>query len=180
MGFRDRMRQALGITPRAAPAVIPEEPRHTLAWPDDLPRQIRTVQNASLDIYRQHGLPTDAGSYCAKGPDAPWEKLPDGLTPAQKWHLLQAAPEGAGWRFGTRASLGRHSAVEDVRGAASLLQTCDALRQKLESDEAITASDIADAMLLGTASGLLLKARNTKADGETYAPLVFTSVVDKN
>ncbi len=180
MGIRDRMRQALGITPRAAPAVIPDDRSHALAWPDGLPRQIRTVQNAALDIYRQNGLPTDAGSYCAKGPDAPWEKLPDGLTPAEKWNLLQAAPEGAGWRFGTRASLGRHSLDEEVRQASSLLQTCDALRQKLESDEAVTASDIADALLLGTASGLLLQTRNTKANGETYAPLVFTSIVDKN
>ncbi|MEG1451439.1 hypothetical protein [Brevundimonas sp.] len=180
MGIRDRIRLALGISSRAAPAVIPEAPREGLAMPDDLPRQIVRVQEASLDIYHQHGIPTEDGSYCAKGPDAPWEKLPDGLTPAEKWNLLQAAPEGAGWRFGTRASLGRHSLNEDVRQASSLLQTCDALRQKLESDEAITASDIADALLLGTASGLLLKTRNTKADGETYAPLVFTSVVVKN
>lgn len=180
MSIVARMRQALGLTARATPAATYSPPQDHLAWPDDLPRQIVRVQEASLDIYRQHGIPTEAGSYCAKGPDASWEKLPDGLTPAEKWNLLQAAPEGAGWRFGTRASLGRHSLNEDVRQASSLLQTCDALRQKLESDEAITASDIADALLLGTASGLLLKSRNTKADGETYAPLVFTSVVVKN
>lgn len=180
MSIVDRMRQALGLTTRATPAAAYPPLQDHLVWPDDLPRQIVRVQDASLDIYRQHGLPTDAGSYCAKGQDAPWEKLPDGLTPAEKWNLLQAAPEGAGWRFSTRASLGRHSLNEDVRQASSLLQTCDALRQKLESDEAITASDIADALLLGTASGLLLKARNTKAGNETYAPLMFTSIVDKD
>lgn len=179
MGIRDRMRQALGITPRPEPAVILDEPSNALAWPDDLPRQIGSVQEASLDIYRQHGLPTEAGSYCAKGLDAPWERLPDGLTPTQKWNLLQAAPEGAGWRFGTRASLGRHSPVEEVRHASSLLQTCDELRQKLESDEAVTSGDIANALLLGTASGLLMQARNSKSGGETYRPLVFTSVADK-
>lgn len=183
MGMIDRMRQALGRTARAAPAVItdthPNDLANDLAFPDELPRQIHAVRDASLEIYRQHGLPTASGNYRARGPEAPWERLPDDLSPSQKWALVQDAPEGAGWRFTDRGGLGRHSPVEDVRQAARLLQKCDNLQRKLESNEGITASDIADAMLVGTASGFLLQTRSAKAADADQSSLVFTSVSEE-
>lgn len=176
MGMIDRMRQALGITPPATPAVVSNTRQSDLALPDELPRQIHTVRNASLEIYRQHGLPTERGNYRRRGPSSTWERLSDDLSPSEKWDLVQAAPKAAGWRFSDRSGLGRHSPVEDVRQAASLLQKCDNLHRKLETNEEITSSDIADAMLIGTASGFLLQARASKATGTAHSPLMFTLV----
>ena len=178
MGVVDRVRQALGLAARATPAVLNPDPRNDLAWPDDLPRQIRSVRDASLEIYRQYGLPTETGNYRAQGPEAPWKRLPDNLSPSQKWELFQAAPEGAGWRFADRSGLGRHSPIADVRQAAALLQKCDNLQRKLENNEEITANDITDAMLIGTASGFLLQVSAYKAPSTGHSPLMFTSASD--
>lgn len=181
MNVLDRLRRAVGLYAGPSQAVAPIEEK-TLDWPEDLPMQIQTVEEASLEIYRRHGLPTANGSYYAKGPDAPWAPLPADLTPEDKWTLLQRAPEGQGWRFGERASLGRRSPIEEVRRASTLLQTCDSLRRKLDGKEAVTQSDIADAILLGTASGLILQSRKTTADTmktvPAHTPLHFTTVED--
>ena len=82
MDIFDRLRRAVGLD--AAPHAVTPVEEEILEWPEDLPQQIRTVEEASLEIYRRHGLPTAKGSYYAKGPDAPWAPLPSDLTPEDK------------------------------------------------------------------------------------------------
>lgn len=175
MGLIDRLKQALGKTPEVLPA-IEEAPEEDLQWPEDLPQQILTVEEAALEIYRRHGLPTQRGGYRRETPDDEWQKLPDGLTPEEKWKLLDEAPAGSKWRFVTRAGLGRHSGIEEVRRASTLLQACDNLRGRLEGNEAVTPQDLADALNLGTASALLIQARqggNSLEPSPDYKPLIF-------
>lgn len=179
MAIVDRMRKALGLASNAPAAVEPET--EVLSWPDGLPQQIITVEQACLDVYRQHGLPTAAGNYRHKGgPGEDWETLPEGLTPEEKWKLYLEAPEGAGWRFADRAALGKHSDIPEVRRASTLLQACDRVRQRIEGKEPVTPQDLADAVDLGTASGLLLQAMSAAGlePAPDYQPLVFVPVED--
>lgn len=177
MAVIDRLRRALGLTPRpshAVDSVLEDE----LELPDGLPEQIRTVEAAALAIYRQHDLPTEPASYLKRGSDAPWEVLPGALSPAEKWAMIEAAPQGAGWRFGDRSILGRHSPHEEVRNAATLLATCANLRRKLDGDGPVTARDISDAMLLGTAAGVLMTNASRSVTAEPHTPLIFHAIED--
>lgn len=176
MGLLDRLRRTLGGAPEVLPAGLEDEERLTL--PDGLPEQLRTVETAALDIYRRHGLPCEQASYCRKGPDAPWEVIPGPLSPEQKWQLVQSAPAGAGWRFGDRAAVGRQSPVEEVRNAATLLGTCDTLKRKLAGDGPVTAQDVADAVLLGTAAGVLMAQGAVLSASDAHVPLSFVPVED--
>ena len=179
MKLVERMKQALGFPSEAAPALEPEE---KLEWPEGLPQQILTVEEAALDIYQRYGLPVEAGNYLRKGPQANWKRLPDDLTPEDKWRMLDEAPQGAGWKFVTRASIGRHSEVEEVRKASTLLMACESLRSRLEGKSPVSHTDIADALNLGTASGLLILARQQAealAPSPDYQPLVFMAVGDE-
>ncbi|WP_292052309.1 MULTISPECIES: hypothetical protein [unclassified Brevundimonas] len=175
----DRIRKALGFRPASLPADQEDPFEDELQLPDGLPDQIHTVEQAALAIYRRHNLPTDPVSYLKRGPDAPWEVLPAGLTPADKWNMVNAAPAGAGWRFGDRSILGRQSPHEEVRNASTLLATCDQLRRKLSGESPVTAQDIADAMLLGTAAGVLMSGASQVATAEPHAPLSFYAVEDE-
>lgn len=131
--------------------------------PDGLADRIERVEQAALSLYARHGLPTQAGGYLRRGPDAPWEKLSDTLTPEEKWQLLEQAPPGAGWRFADRSALGRNHPEPRVHRAAILLAACGGLRARLDGHIPTTAQDLADAVQLGAASAWL-------TGGETKAP----------
>lgn len=182
MSVLDRIRRSLGLHPGDRHSDGRGWAHDNLQLPEGLPEQLHTVEQAALDIYRRHNLPTQPASYVRRGPDAPWEILPQSLTPQQKWSLIASAPKGAGWRYGDRSVLGRHSPHEEVRNAATLIATCDNLRRRLKGEGPVTAQDIADAMLLGTAAGVLLSAQNrsTAEVQPSRAPLSFHAVEERD
>lgn len=179
MSIVDRFRRVLGLEPGTLHSVDEQAFEDALELPDGLPEQIRTVEQAALAIFKRHDLPTASVSYLRKGPDAPWEALPNGLTPKQKWALVNAAPEGAGWRYGERSVVGRRHPNEEVRNAATLLSTCDNLKRRLEGHDPVTPQDVADAMLLGTAAGVLMTAAQTLSEPlPPHVPLSFVAIED--
>jgi len=164
---------------KASPAPLPDE-IEAVALPEGLGEQIEAAQNLALEIYRQHGLPTEDGSYVRRGPHAQWEKLPDNLTPTEKWELLNEAPIKAGWRFVVRAGIGRHSEFEDVQRAAYLLTACDGLADKLKGHSPTTPQDVVEAMQLASATAWLNRASAISAASspeiEAHKPLTFLPV----
>lgn len=179
MSIVDRFRRVLGLEPDTLPAVDRQAFEDDLQLPDGLPEQIRTVEHAALAIYQRHNLPSEQISYVRKGPNAPWEALSATLTPEQKWALINQAPQGAGWRYGDRSVVGRHHEVAEVRNAATLLATCDNLQRRLKGREPVTPQDISDAMLLGTAAGVLMTtAQNLSEPAVTHVPLSFVAIDD--
>ena len=150
--------------------------------PEGLSEQIEAAQNLALEIYRQNGLPTQDGSYVRRGPHAHWEKLPDNLTPTEKWELFSEAPIKAGWHFVVRAGIGRHSEFEDVQRAAYLLGACDALTDKLKGHSRTTPQDVVEAMQLASVTAWLHRSAAINAaatpDIETHKPLLFLPVTE--
>ncbi|WP_242912285.1 hypothetical protein [Brevundimonas pishanensis] len=183
MSIVERLRRVWGLKPDPAPALGEVEPDDELELPEGLPEQIRTVEQAALAIYQRHGLPTAPVSYLRKGADMPWEPLPEKLTPPEKWALLNSAPRDASWRYGDRAVVGRHHEIAEVRNASTLLATCDSLRRRLEGHEPVSAQDISDAMLLGTAAGVLMTTAHTPLSEHVepiHVPLTFIAVDDED
>ncbi|MEN5147148.1 hypothetical protein [Brevundimonas diminuta] len=141
---------------RDVPA-LPDQARADQARPeppdgvDDLLAEIGVMETAARQIYARHGLPDQPGHYRRAGEDAPWEKIADRLTPSEKWTIMEAAPEQAGWRFSSLEGIGSRSDVAEVRRAAALLEACRGLRQRLIGDAPITPQDLVDAIRLGAA-----------------------------
>lgn len=158
---------------------VPVDDSPSIALPDGLSEQIQTVESAALEIYRRAGLPTAAGSYVQRGPQASWERLADNLTPTEKWDLLNSAPEGAGWRFVDRASLGRTSEDPDVRRASALLVTCAGLKARLSGELPTSAQDVADALQLGAAASWLAQII-TASPLDDHQPLTFMPIADQS
>lgn len=159
--------------------LVPVDDGEEIALPEGLSDQILTVESAALEIYRRAGLPTRAGSYVQRGPDAPWEPLGDNLGPAEKWDLLNSAPEGAGWRFVDRASLGRTSDDPVVRRASTLLVTCAGLKARLSGELPTSAQDVADALQLGAAAAWLAQIV-ASLSLEDHQPLTFVPIADQS
>lgn len=162
----------------SAPFVDDED---TAVLPDGVAEQIATVEAAALSIYEQYGLPTAAGCYIQRGPDAPWELLPASLTTREKWDLLEEAPPQGKWRFVERSAIGRLSEVTELQRASLLLAACAGLAARLEGKVPTTAQDVADALQLGAATSWLTQASGSSPlindDTEAYTPLSFIPVL---
>lgn len=169
------------------PLPAPDPDEEVPQLPEGLDEDIRSVERAALEIYSHHGLPTQAGGYAQRGFEAAWEKLPDDLTPQEKWSLMDEAPEGAGWRFVERSAIGRTHPETEVRRASVLLAACEGLRARLSGRIPTTAQDVVDALQLGAASAWLagagsgnhpMASPDAEVKGDERTPLVFFAVSD--
>ena len=97
--------------------------------------------------------------------------LVDLMSPAEKWALIDASPEGGRWRYAAYEDLGARSAVPAVRQASALLAACQGLRQRLADRAVISAQDLADSIRLGEAWRRLVE--EAAHDDASYPPLKF-------
>ena len=118
---------------------------------DELLPLLQTIEAAASEVYGCHGLPQHPGHYRRSASSPAWESLGDALSPAEKWALINAAPEGERWRYAAYEALGAHSDRPAVRQASALLSACQGLRQRLAQRTAITPQDLADSIRLGEA-----------------------------
>lgn len=138
---------------------------------DGLLALLRTIEAAAGRVYGRYGLPQQPGHYRRPADSPVWEPLSDRLSPAEKWDLVQASPDGARWRYAAYEALGAHSDLPAVRQASALLAACQGLRQRLAERAVITPQDLADSIRLGEAwRGLVEDAAYDEAAAE---PLHF-------
>lgn len=138
---------------------------------DDLLCLLRAIETAAAEVYGRHGLPQSPGHYRRPADSDAWEPLGDALSPAEKWALINDAPEGARWRYAAHEALGTHSDFPAVRQASALLAACHGLRQRLAQRAAITPQDLADSIRLGEAWRGLVE--DVVYDQATLEPLHF-------
>lgn len=118
---------------------------------DDLLTLLRAIEAAAGEVYGRHGLPQRPGHYRRPADSDAWEPLGDALSPAEKWTLIDTAPEGGRWRYAAYEALGARSDVPAVRQASALLAACQGLRQRLAERSLISPQDLADSIRLGEA-----------------------------
>ncbi len=138
---------------------------------DDVLGLLRAIETAAAEVYGRHGLPQSPGHYRRPADSNAWEPLGDALSPAEKWALINDAPEGARWRYAAHEALGANSDFPAVRQASALLAACHGLRQRLTQRAAITPQDLADSIRLGEAWRGLVE--DVIYDQATLEPLHF-------
>lgn len=138
---------------------------------DDVLGLLRAIETAAAEVYGRHGLPQSPGHYRRPADSDAWEPLSDALSPAEKWALINDAPEGARWRYAAHEALGVHSDFPAVRQASALLAACHGLRQRLAQRAAITPQDLAVSIRLGEAWRGLVE--DVIYDQATLEPLHF-------
>lgn len=116
-----------------------------------LEAEVAAIEAAAMAVYALHGLPDQPGHYQRRERNAPWERLEDELTPAQRWALIETTPQAEGRRFASHVDLGADASEPEVRRASAVLAACRGLRQTLNDGAGFSAQDLADAIRLGAA-----------------------------
>lgn len=117
----------------------------------DLLSLLQRIETAAGHVYGRNGLPQLPGHYRRPTGGGAWERLGEGLSPAEKWALIAQSPEGEPWRYAAFEALGARSDIPEVRQASALLAACQGLRQRLADRTTISAQDLADSIRLGEA-----------------------------
>lgn len=163
-------RREVSSPPATVNPLIPQPP---LEGADDLLAQIETIEAAAAEIYARHGLPDQLGYYRRRSHETTWERLTDGLSPEEKWRMVQDAPPDLGWRYASLAQIGAGSAFTEVRHASAILSACHGLRLRLTERLTISPQDLADAIRLGVSWRLLSETAAASQAGAAEPPLPY-------
>lgn len=109
------------------------------------------VEKLALQVYGDHGLPTQPGHY-RRGPDSDgWVFLGEQVDAELRWAMILHNPPEAGWRYATLEDLGRiPGAPTELQAASNLLATCRHLKSRLLGREpGEPGDDIETAIRLG-------------------------------
>ena len=104
------------------------------------------IEQAALEVYASHGLPTSQGHYRRGRRARSWTFLGDHLTPEDRWALLIEHPPEQGWRYGLLADIGK-TGGPDVRAASALLSECAGLRNGLSAPVGDNLADLLDSAI---------------------------------
>lgn len=146
--------------------------------PDDLLSLLQAIEAAAGAVYGRHGLPQRPGHYRRPADGGSWELLGEALSPAEKWALIDASPEGDRWRYAGYEVLGARSDIPAVRQASALLAASQGLRQRLTDRAVISAQDLADSIRLGEAWRRLVE--EAAHDDASHPPLKFLPPQDSD
>ncbi|WP_426038442.1 hypothetical protein [Brevundimonas sp. DC300-4] len=112
---------------------------------------IAEVEASALQVYADHGLPTQHGHY-QRAPGAPeWTWLAEELPAELRWAMVLERPPEQGWRYATLEDIGRFpGASGELLAAANLLAECRHLKDRLTGREpGEPGDDIQTAIRLG-------------------------------
>ena len=112
---------------------------------------IAEVEASALQVYADHGLPTQHGHY-QRAPGAPeWIWLAEELPAELRWAMVLERPPEHGWRYATLEDIGRFpGASSELLAAANLLAECRHLKDRLTGREpGEPGDDIQTAIRLG-------------------------------
>ena len=112
---------------------------------------IAEVEASALQVYADHGLPTQHGHY-QRAPGAPeWIWLAEELPAELRWAMVLERPPEHGWRYATLEDIGRFpGASSELLAAANLLAECRRLKDRLTGREpGEPGDDIQTAIRLG-------------------------------
>lgn len=137
--------------PIADPWPVADEAADRIEAPVAL--KLSEIEAAACAVYVRHGLPNQPGQYALSPKSGQWRFLSADMTVEERWALVLAQREGAGWRFGSLEDLGDGGdSPADLKRAAQALRACRQIRDRLAGrSEASVADDLALAIDLGAA-----------------------------
>ena len=112
---------------------------------------IAEIEACALQVYADHGLPTQHGHY-QRAPGAEgWTWLAEELPAHLRWAMVLERPPEHGWRYAMLEDIGRFpGASAELRAAANLLAECRHLKDRLAGREpGEPGEDIQSAIRLG-------------------------------
>lgn len=115
----------------------------------DLSDLVAAIEALASHIYAAHGLPSQPGHYRRSEEAEDWSLISQSLSPAEKFDLILAAPQQAGFRYATHDRIGARHESRLVRQASALISAARGVRNRVTTGAPITHQTLADCIRMG-------------------------------